>query len=252
MSKIKNYDAIKELICLGFYARNNLEYPGAFLGKYKIGEKEYNVYLPPYRESSIIIKCENESFFLMVEDKQYREYFNGPLMNDVILHVNRYKNIDINEFSLYQIKNVPITNIINQSEILLNCPHSDSLYYNPNEFSLDEFEEEIYIFNEAERFDEFLQKKKFTTKMDGVFEPQIIIDIINQIYSNFEHIYYDNKINGIIDSLSQEELLLLREKSHKKTIETFKNIGGYYSDQEQKEIDNAINTLKRIKRKQDM
>lgn len=210
-----DYEAIRELICLGFYANKNLNSCESFLGRYKVDEKEYDVYFAGYGDASIFMKCGKESIFLMVEDKQYTEYLNGPLLTDVILRVNRYKNLDINHFDAYDIEKISTSNIVNESKILLyNYLYSSSLCYNPNEISQPryELEEKRYLFCEPKSFDELLTKKNFLSKMDGVFEPKIIINIISQIYSNFKPIYINNKINGIIETLNQEELILLKDK----------------------------------------
>lgn len=62
--------------------------------------------------------------------------------------------------------------------------------------------------------------------MEGVFSPEIILNIINQVYIN-------NKIEGIIRSLFQEELVILKEK---------------LEEQEKRETDNATKTLGRVKK----
>lgn len=89
------YEAIRELICLVCYASNNLECGSGSLGVYEFNGKVYELYLYNGFHPSIFIKCENDTLFLMIENHSYIEYFNGPIKNDVILHVNNYKNIDI-------------------------------------------------------------------------------------------------------------------------------------------------------------
>ena len=205
-------EVVRELICLAFYAKNNLNSNNNFLGKYKFGEKEYEVFSSINGSSSIFIKCENQSIFIMIEDIHYSESYNTPLKTAVMLHINRYKNININEISIFDIETIPVEKIISKTKILLNYLYSNCLYYNPNKFCEGELEEKKYIFYEPEKFDKSLTRKKISPKMDDVFEPKIIIDIINQIYFNFKQIYINDKINKIIKSLNQEELNALRNR----------------------------------------
>ena len=62
-------EVVRELICLAFYAKNNLNSNNNFLGKYKFGEKEYEVFSSIKGSSSIFIKCENQSICFYNIDK---------------------------------------------------------------------------------------------------------------------------------------------------------------------------------------
>lgn len=203
------YEAIRELICLGFYASNNLNKVSELLGEYEFNEKTYKVYLC---WKGIFIKCGNDSLLLKVEDNSYTEYTNGPMCNDVLLYVNTYKNVNITDVSVCDLKDIDEENIVEESKIKLSYLYSDFMIDNPNRTCQDEFEDKRYTIYEPERFDGYLQKKNYLPKLEGLFSPEIILTLIEQVYPNFEQIYLDNKINGIIDSLSQEELLLLKQR----------------------------------------
>jgi len=211
MKKISQvYETIRELICLVFYASDNLTSSYAFLGEYEFNEKKYKLYL---LGPSIFIKCGNDSLFIKIEDYSYSEYINGPIYNDVILHINNYKNIDIDDIPFLNLEYISKNNIINESKIILhNYLYSSDLYHNDNPFQQNGLNEKRYTFCESETFDAFLKEKNFLPKMEGKFSPEIILTLIEQVYPNFEQIYLDNKINGIIDSLSLEELSLLKQK----------------------------------------
>ena len=217
-------EAIRELICLGFFTRNNfnIHTNKIFLGEYQYNDKKYEIYSSWASESqvSIFIKCENESIHLIIEDDERSRRFNGPVSNDVYLHVNNYRNIGFNDVVyLYLLEKVNKENIIYESKIQLDYSRSCYIFTDPNGLGLGScgFKGKKFIFNRPEYFDEKLKNKKCIEMFKDVFSPEIILNLINQIYPNFEQIYINDKIDGIINSLTEEELLILREKLHAKT-----------------------------------
>ena len=207
----KVYEAIRELILLGFYARNNLNSYSVFLGEYQYEDKKYEIYSYGIQGISIFIKCEDESIHIMVEDNEYIPYINGPTYNDVYLHINSYRNIDIDDIPC-DLKNIKKENIIYKSKTKLDYYCCSFMYHNPNKVDQCGIEKQRYKIIREDGFEEKLKRIKCLQIFKDAFSPEIILTLIEQVYPNFEQIYLDNKINGIIDSLSQEELLLLKQK----------------------------------------
>lgn len=205
------YKTIKELILLGFYARNNLNSYSVFLGEYQYEDKKYEIYSYGIQGISIFIKCEDESIHIMVEDDEYIPYINGPTYNDVYLHINNYRNIDVDDIPC-DLKDIKKENIIYSSKIELDYYYSNFMYSNPNKVEQCGFEKQRYTIERERDFDETLKRKKCLQIFKDAFSPEIILTLIEQVYPNFEQIYINNKINGIIDSLSLEELSLLKQK----------------------------------------
>ena len=181
-----------------------------FLGEYQCGDKKYEIHSYGIQGISIFIKCEDESLLVMVEDDEYIPYINGPILNDVYLHINKYKNLDIDELP-YDLKDIKKENIIYKSKLGLDYCYSSHMYHNPNKVEQCGFEKQRYTIK-SEEFDEKLKRKKCLQIFKDAFSPEIILNLIEQVYPNFEQIYLDNKINKIIDSLSLEELSLLKQK----------------------------------------
>ena len=210
--------AIRELILLSFFTRNNFQIHQIYLGEYQYDDKKYKCHI--YWDSdhtSIFIKCGDESIHLIVEDNELSRRYTGPVTNDVILHINKYKNIDFRDVvlnSLYFLKNTNKENIAFESKIIIDYGHSDCIYTNPNGWSIGPcgFDGKKFIFNNSEHFDKKMKNEKCIQIFEGVFGPKIILNLIEQIYPNFEQININNKIDRIIDSLSQEELLTLKQK----------------------------------------
>lgn len=63
-------------------------------------------------------------------------------------------------------------------------------------------------------------RKNFLPKIDAVFSPEIILNLVQMVYVNFKDIYINSKIDGIIRSLSQEELVILKEKLQEQDIKS--------------------------------
>ena len=207
----KVYEAIEELILLGSYARNNLNSYSVFLGEYQYEDKKYEIHSYGIQGISIFIKCEDESIHIMVEDDEYIPYINGPTYNDVYLHINNYRNIDVDDIPC-DLKDIKKENIIYKSKIELDYYYSSFMYHNPNRVDQCGIEKQRYKIIREDGFEEKLKRKKCLQIFKGVFSPEIILNLIEQVYPNFEQIYINNKINGIIDSLSLEELSLLKQK----------------------------------------
>ena len=210
----KVYEAIRELILLGFFTKDNFDIPRIFLGEYQYEGKFYQFYTARGAEDeSIFIKCGDESLHLMIEDDVDSRRYGGPTTNDVYLHINKYKNIDFSDvFGLYLLKKINKENIIYKSKIKLDYTLSFYMYTDPNGFGPCGFKGKRFIFNNPEYFDKKLNNQKCIELFKDEFSPNIILNLINQIYPNFEQIYINNKIDGIINSLSQEELLVLKER----------------------------------------
>lgn len=210
----KVYEAIRELILLVFFTKNNFEISQINLGEYQYEGKLYQIHSSQYDdEKSIFIKCGNNSIHLIIEDDEDSRCYGGPVSNDVYLHINKYKNIDFSDvFGLYLLKKINKENIIYKSKIKLDYTLSFYMYTDPNGFGPCGFKGKRFIFNNPEYFDKKLNNQKCIELFKDEFSPNIILNLINQIYPNFEQIYINNKIDGIINSLSQEELLVLKER----------------------------------------
>ena len=208
------YKAIRESICLACYIEKNLKYQSDsdFLGTYEFNKKKYELYELFFKSygPSVFIKCGNDGILLTVENQRYILYTNGPVEKEAILHVNCYKNID----NVNNLENIGKENIIYELQTKLYSSYYsciDDMCVNENEYSSD-YEQKRYEFKRPEIFDTLLEEKKFLPAMEGNFTPEAILDIIEQVYSNFQQIYINHKIDGIITSLSFEELLILKEK----------------------------------------
>lgn len=206
----KVYDAVRELILLGFFTRNNFQIHRINLGEYQYNNKKYEIH-SSWGESrtSIFIKCDNDTIHLIIEDDKQSRRFGGPTSNDVYLHINSYKNVDFCD-----IDRVNKENINYESKIKVYYGLSYYMYKNPNGFGIGPcgFDGKRFIFTHSESFDKKLENEKGIELFKGVFDPEIILNLIEQVYPNFKQIDIDNKIDGIIKSLSQEELLVLKEK----------------------------------------
>ena len=219
----QKYEAISQLILLGFYARNNLNSYSVFLGEYQYGDKKYEIYSYGIQGISIFIKCEDESLLVMVEDDEYISYINGPILNDVYLHINNYRNIDVDTLP-QDLEDIQKENIIYKSKIELDYCYSSHMYHNPNKVDQCGFEKQRYTIIREDDFEEKLKRKKCLQIFKDEFSPEIILNLIEQIYPNFEQIYINNKIDGIINSLSEEELIILKEKLTKKESQLTKKL----------------------------
>lgn len=206
----KVYDAIRELILLSFFTRNNFHIRQINLGEYQYNNKKYEIHSSWCEGStSIFIKCDNDSIHLIIEDDEQSRRFGGPTSNDVYLHINSYKNVDFCD-----INKVNKENINYESKIKVYYGLSYYMYINPNGFGIGPcgFDGKRFIFTHSETFDKKLENEKGIELFKGVFNPKIILKLIELVYPNFEQIYINNKIDGIIKSLSKEELLVLKEK----------------------------------------
>ena len=210
----KVYEAIRELILLGFFTKNNFEISQINLGEYQYKGKLYQIHSSQYDdEKSIFIKCGNNSIHLIIEDDENSRTYGGPVSNDVYLHINSYKNIDFRDvIGLYWVKKINKENIIYKSKIKLDYSLSFYMYTNPNGLGPCGFKGKRFIFNRSESFDKKLKNEKCIELFKDEFRPEIILNLIEQVYSNFEQIHINNKIERIINSLSQEELLALKER----------------------------------------
>lgn len=213
------YEAIRELILLTFFTRNNFDIHQISLGEYQYKGKLYQIH--SYWDSdhtSIFIKCRDESIHLIVEDNELSRRYVGPVTNDVYLHINKYKNIDFCDVvlnSLYFFKNTNKENIDFESKIEIDYGRrSDCMYTNPNGWGIGPcgFKGKRFIFNRPETFDKKIKNEKCIELFKDEFSPEIILNLIEQIYPNFEQIHINNKIDRIINSLSQKELLTLKER----------------------------------------
>lgn len=216
------YLAIRDLILLAFFTRNNFDIHQIFLGEYQYEDKKYKIHLSwGSGQTSIFIKCENGSIHLIVEDDELSRCFAGPVTNDVYLHINKYRNIDFRDVVyLYFLENLNKENIDFESKIKIDYSRSDCIYTNPNGLGIGPcgFDGKKFIFNYPEHFDKKLKNEKCIQVFEGVFSPEIILNLIEQIYPNFEQISINNKIDRIIKSLSQEELLVLKERLQSQDI----------------------------------
>ena len=205
------YEAIRELILLTFFTKDNFEIRQINLGKYQYKDKKYQIHSSQYDdEKSIFIKCGNNSIHLIIEDDEDSRTYGGPVSNDVYLHINSYKNIDFHDvIGLYWLKKINKENIIYKSKIKLDYSLSFYMYTNPNGVVPCGFKGKRFIFNRSESFDKKLKNEEL---FKDEFSPEIILNLIEQIYPNFEQIYINNKIDQIINCLSQKELLTLKER----------------------------------------
>lgn len=208
------YEAIRELILLTFFTKDNFEIRQINLGEYQYKDKKYQIHSSQYDdEKSIFIKCGNNSIHLIIEDDEDSRTYGGPVSNDVYLHINSYKNIDFRDvIGLYWLKKINKDNIIYKSKIKLDYSLSFYMYTNPNGVVPCGFQGKRFIFNRSESFDKKLKNEKCIELFKDEFSPEIILNLINQIYPNFEQIHINNKIDQIINCLSQKELLTLKER----------------------------------------
>lgn len=209
-------EAIRELILLGFFTRNNFAIHQIFLGEYQYNGKKYEMHSSwSEGQTSIFIKCEDNSIHLIVEDDERSRRFNGPVTNDVYLHINNYRNIDFwDVVYLSDLEKINKENIIYESKFKVYYGLSYYMYINPNGLGIGPcgFKGKRFIFTHSESFDKKIENEKGIEIFNGLFSSEIILNLIEQVYPNFEYIYTSNKIDGIIRSLSQEELLILKEK----------------------------------------
>jgi len=214
----KIYKAIRELICLAFYAKKNFQGNQMSLDEHQYKDKKYEIYSSWVSESqtSIFIKCGNEIIHLTIEDDLYSRCFGGWVSNDVYFHLNKYKDIDVKNvvysYPLYGLDKISKENVIYKSKIKIDYSRSDCIYTNPNRLGTCGFKAEKFIFNRPDYFDKKLENGKYVEVFKDVFSPEIILNFIEQIYPNFEQININNKIDKIIKSLSQKELLTLKER----------------------------------------
>ena len=210
------YEAIRELLLLGFFTRNNFHIHQIFLGEYQYNGKKYEINSSwGENQTSIFIKSGNDSIHLIMEDDESSRRYDGPVSNDVYLHINNYKNIGFsNVVYLSSLEKIKKENIIYESKIKIHYGRSYCFYINPNGLGLGPcgLDGKRFKFAHSEFFDKKLENEKGIEIFNGVFSPEIILNLIEQVYPNFKQIYIDNKIDGIIKSLSQEELLVLKEK----------------------------------------
>ena len=214
------YETIRELILLGFFIRKNFDIYQINLGEYQYGDKKYQIHSSwGENETSIFIKCGNESIHLIIEDDEKSRRFGGPITNDVYFHLNKYKDIDDKDivyyYPLYGLDRINIEKVIYESKIKLDYSRSLYMYDNPNGLGPHGWKNlkgKKFIFNRPESFDKKIKNEKCIELFKDEFSPEIILNIIEQIYPNFEQININNKIDRIIDSLSQEELLFLKER----------------------------------------
>ena len=208
----KVYEAIRELICLGFYTKNNLNNCDVFLGEYQYEDRKYEIHSLAINSIAILVKCENESLLLMVEDYERKSSISIVPIRQVYLHINHYRDLEhdniTNDLNEYE------ANIIDKSKIPLDYRHSSSMIYNPIENEKFGFDEKKYTIYHSDFFDQvYLKKQKCLKVFNGIFSPEVILNLISQVYPN---LYFNSKINGIIDSLSREELLLLKQRLQEK------------------------------------
>ena len=153
------YEAIEELILLGSYARNNLNSYSVFLGEYQYEDKKYEIHSYGIQGRSIFIKCEDESIHIMTEDYEYIPYINGPTYNDVYLHINNYRNIDVDDIPC-DLKDIKKENIIYNSKIKLDYYKCSFMYHNPNRVDQCGIEKQRYKIIREDGFEEKLKRKK--------------------------------------------------------------------------------------------
>lgn len=207
----QEYEMIRELILLGFFTKHSFFDKGRlFLGEYQCNDKKYKIHWSfiDEQEISIFIKCENESIQLILEE--VKNYITEN--KDVYLHINKYKNVDFGDvLSLYWLKYINKKNIISTTKINVGYSRIDYMYENPNKVG-EGYQEKRYIFRYPEHFDEKLKNKKCIEAFKDVFSAEIILNIINQVYPNFKQIDINNKIDKVINSLSPDELIVLKER----------------------------------------
>lgn len=203
----KVYEAIRELILLGFFTRSSFWGNNRmFLGEYQFDDKKYEIYwyFSNEQEMSIFIKCENNSIHLALEEAKSSGISYSSLLKDVYIHINKYLNVDFNDVMwLCLQKYINKENIIYSSKIQLDYSRMDYMYriYNKR-----------YILCDPDMFDKKLENKKCIEVFEDEFSPEIMLNLIEQIHLNIEQIRINNKIDGIINSLSQEELLALKTR----------------------------------------
>ena len=207
----KEYEVIRELILLGFFTKHSFFDEGrVFLGEYQCNDKKYKIHWSfiDEQEISIFIRCENESIQLILEE--VKDWITET--KNVYLHINKYKNVDFDDvLSLYWLKYINKKNIISTTKINVDYSRMDYMYDNPNGFGVG-YEGKKYIFRYPEHFDEKLKNKKCIEVFKDVFSAENILNIINQVYPNFKQIDINNKIDKVIKSLSQDELIALKER----------------------------------------
>ena len=209
----KVYEAIRELICLGFYTKKNLNNCDVFLGEYQYEDRKYEIHSIAINSIAILVKCENESLLLMVEDYERKSSISIVPIRQVYLHINNYRNIVLDDIT-HDLDEINEENIIYNSKIPLGYRHSSSMIYNPIENGKFGFDEKKYTIYHSDFFDQvYLKKQKCLKVFNGIFSPEVISNLISQVYPN---LYFNSKINGIIDSLSREELLLLKQRVQEK------------------------------------
>ena len=214
------YEVIRSLILLGFFAKKNFNGNQLLLGEYQYEDRKYEIYSSWVSESqtSIFVKCGDECIHLTIEDDLSSRRYGGSVSNDVYFHLNKYKDVDIKEivyyYPLYGLDKINKENVIYRSRIMVDYSRSDCIYTNPNNLGVCGFKgKEKFIFNRPNVFDKRIERlESMQSVFNDVFSPEIILNIIEQVYPNFEQIKVNDKINRIIKSLSQEELLTLREK----------------------------------------
>ena len=208
----KIYEAIRELICLGFDTKKNLNNSDIFLGEYEYEDRKYEIHSLAINSIAILIKCENECLLLMVEDYERKSSISITPIRQVYLRINSYKNLEYDNiiYDLNDYKENYIIDKIDKAKIPLGYRHSSDMIYKPivNENCV--FDEKKYTIFHPDFFDQmYLKKLKCLKIFNGIFSPEVILNLISQIYFN-------GKINGIIDSLSLEELLLLKQRLQEK------------------------------------
>ena len=131
------YETIRELILLGFFIRKNFDIYQINLGEYQYGDKKYQIHSSwGENETSIFIKCDNNSLHLIIEDDEKSRRFGGPISNDVYFHLNKYKDIDDKDivyyYPLYGLDKINKEKVIYESKIKLDYSRSLYMYDNPN------------------------------------------------------------------------------------------------------------------------
>lgn len=101
-----------------------------FLGEYQCDDKKYEIHSLAINSIAILVKCENESLLLMVEDYERESSISIVPIRQVYLHIDHYRDLKhdniINDLNEYE------ANIIDKSKIPLDFHHS-SMIYNPIE-----------------------------------------------------------------------------------------------------------------------
>lgn len=203
---------IGDLICLGFYIKNNLNRNWTFLGEYQYDNKKYEIYTYQFQGTGVYIKCDNEILFIGIIDDEYIPYINGPIRNNVYLHINKYKNMNVGEIP-YDLSEIDKDNIIFESNVELDYYYySSSVYDNLNDCSTWGYEKKRYDINRKDYLDEKIKECNCLDLFNGIFSPEIILNFIEEVYSNIEDIDMNNQIDEIINSLDDKGLLLLKER----------------------------------------